>query len=188
MLDRVGDEAAVATSLVRYAKGTRFPTHAHPQGEEFLVLDGTFSDEHGDYPAGTYVRNPNGTRHAPFSDAGCLLFVKLRQFDDADQRACVIDTAALAAPTHSPVRHVLHQFEDERVWLINARAGDEVTLSWHELVREVLSLQGVQRINDLELTPTAWMRLPAGHEVMLSFLTDGCVYAKTRHLQGRMNA
>lgn len=67
MLDRVGDEVARATSIVRYAAGSRFTTHGHPGGEEIPVLDGVFSDEHGDYPAGTYLRNPPGSRHAPFS-------------------------------------------------------------------------------------------------------------------------
>lgn len=67
VLDRVGDEVARATSIVRYAAGSRFDAHGHPGGEEILVLDGVFSDEHGDYPAGTYPRNPPGSRHAPFS-------------------------------------------------------------------------------------------------------------------------
>ena len=79
-LDRIGGEQARATSLVRYAAGSNFSAHQHGGGEEFLVLDGTFSDEHGDYPAGTYVRNPPGSRHRPFSREGCTLFVKLRQF------------------------------------------------------------------------------------------------------------
>ena len=57
-LDRIGDEVARATSIVRYAPRSRFAPHAHGGGEEFLVLDGVFQDEHGDYPAGTYVRNP----------------------------------------------------------------------------------------------------------------------------------
>ena len=80
MLDRIGDEKARATSIVRYAADSAFPEHEHPLGEEFYVLEGVFSDEHGDYPAGTYVRNPDGTRHSPFSKDGCTIFVKLRQF------------------------------------------------------------------------------------------------------------
>src|SRR5579859_6313352 len=80
MLERDGGEVARATSLVRYAAGSRFERHEHGGGEEFLVLDGIFSDEYGDYPPGTYVRNPPGSHHAPFSRTGCTLFVKLRQF------------------------------------------------------------------------------------------------------------
>jgi anti-sigma factor ChrR (cupin superfamily) len=77
-LDRIGGEVARATSLVRYAPGSLFPAHAHPFGEEFLVLDGTFSDEHGDYAAGTYVRNPPGSQHSPRTLPGCVILVKLR--------------------------------------------------------------------------------------------------------------
>jgi anti-sigma factor ChrR (cupin superfamily) len=73
-------EAGQVTSVVRYEPGATFPVHDHPGGEEILVLEGIFSDEHGDWPAGTYLLNPEGFRHAPFSRNGCVLFVKLRQY------------------------------------------------------------------------------------------------------------
>ena len=92
MLDRVGGEVARATSIVRYAPGSRFARHVHGGGEEILVLEGTFSDERGDYPAGTYVRNPPGSSHAPFSLGGGVLFVKLWQFAALDLEPVRIDT------------------------------------------------------------------------------------------------
>ncbi len=82
MLDRTGVEVACATSSpVRSALGSHVSAHVHSGGEEFLVLDGTFADGHGTYTAGTYVRNPPGSSHAPESPDGCTLFVKLMQFD-----------------------------------------------------------------------------------------------------------
>ena len=78
MLERTGDEVAKATSIVRYQAGSKFQTHTHAFGEEILVLDGVLSDEAGDYPAGTYIMNPPGSSHAPYSKTGCILFVKLR--------------------------------------------------------------------------------------------------------------
>ncbi|MDO8860271.1 cupin domain-containing protein [Haliea sp. E1-2-M8] len=94
-LHRVGQaESGQVTSLVRYEPGARFPAHDHPQGEEILVLEGTFSDEHGDWPAGTYLLNPEGFRHAPFSSDGCLLFVKLRQYPGADREHVVVATGS----------------------------------------------------------------------------------------------
>jgi len=85
MLDRIGNEVARATSIVRYAPGSRFSAHTHTGGEEFIVLDGVFQDEHGDYPAGTYVRNPPTTSHTPGAEQGCTIFVKLWQFDPEDR-------------------------------------------------------------------------------------------------------
>jgi anti-sigma factor ChrR (cupin superfamily) len=85
MLDRIGAEAGHATSIVRYASGSHFSPHVHSGGEEFLVLEGVFQDEHGDYPAGTYVRNPPQSKHTPGSDKGCVIFVKLWQFDANDR-------------------------------------------------------------------------------------------------------
>ncbi|MCC1497227.1 cupin domain-containing protein [Alcanivorax sp. 1008] len=88
-LEREAAESGQVTSIVRYEPGTRFSAHKHPLGEEILVLDGVFSDEHGDYPAGSYLRNPPGSSHAPFSEEGCTILVKLNQFaadDDASIR------------------------------------------------------------------------------------------------------
>jgi ChrR Cupin-like domain len=96
MLDRIGDEVARATSIVRYARHSRFSSHTHGGGEEFLVLDGVFQDEHGDYPAGTYVRNPPTSSHTPRSEPGCTIFVKLWQFDPDDRALVRIDTSDLS--------------------------------------------------------------------------------------------
>src|SRR5262252_7233867 len=93
MLDRIGDEVARATSIVRYAPHSRFAPHTHGGGEEFLVLEGVFQDEHGDHPAGTYVRNPPTSSHTPGSEPGCTIFVKLWQFDPDDRTPVRIDTS-----------------------------------------------------------------------------------------------
>ena len=94
MLDRIGGEVARATSLVRYAAASTFPPHGHALGEEFLVLSGVFSDEHGDYPPGTYVRNPPLSHHAPRTAPGCTILVKLRQMTTDEKDRIVIDTAS----------------------------------------------------------------------------------------------
>lgn len=78
-------EAGTVTSIVRYDAGARFHAHPHPLGEEIVVLSGTFSDARGDFGAGSYMLNPEGFSHAPFSVEGCLLFVKLRQYPGLDR-------------------------------------------------------------------------------------------------------
>ena len=95
MLDRVGEEVARATSIVRYDPGSKFSPHVHAGGEEFLVLDGVFQDEHGDFPVGTYVRNPINTSHTPASEPGCEIFVKLWQFDSSETDILRVDTNSL---------------------------------------------------------------------------------------------
>lgn len=90
-LARAEDEVHI-TSIVEYAAGSYFSEHAHPQGEEIFVLEGVFSDQNGDNPAGTYIRNPPGSRHTPFSEQGCLIFVKLNQFASTDLTSVTIDT------------------------------------------------------------------------------------------------
>jgi anti-sigma factor ChrR (cupin superfamily) len=92
MLDRIGDEVAKATSVVRYKPNSKFPKHVHELGEEILVLKGVFSDETGDYPEGTYMMNPPGSSHSPFSKDGCELFVKLRHLGTEQVEREIINT------------------------------------------------------------------------------------------------
>ena len=163
-LFRIGDEKARATSIVRYTPGSHFSRHAHPGGEEFLVLEGTFQDETGDFPAGTYVRNPPGTGHAPGSDEGCVIFVKLWQFR-ADDRERIVrrpgegGRAALQPGVESSL--VLFDGADERVVFEEWQAGGEVELS-NVKGLELLVLDGAFREDADELDRCSWLRLPAG--------------------------
>ena len=71
------EHAGIGTALVRWAPDTRFTPHTHPGGEEILVLKGLFEDEHGAYPAGSWLRNPRWSRHTPFTGPeGALIYVK----------------------------------------------------------------------------------------------------------------
>ncbi len=115
MLDRIGGEVARATSLVRYAAASTFPAHDHALGEEFLVLDGVFSDEHGDYPPLTYVRNPPLSRHSPRTAPGCTILVKLRQMPLSEKTRLVIDgTAAKWRAAEPAGLSILPLFRDRR--------------------------------------------------------------------------
>ena len=104
MLERHTAISGIATSLVEYQKNSYFTEHTHTYGEEFYVLDGVFSDEHGDYAAGTYVRNPPGTSHSPAVNLGCTIFVKLGQFQPGDDKPVIVDTgrASFQALTERP--------------------------------------------------------------------------------------
>ena len=80
-LHLVGEvESGQVTTFVRYLAGSSFPEHDHPEGEEIFVIKGTFSDHLGDAHEGTHLLNPEGFRHAPHSETGCLILVKLRQY------------------------------------------------------------------------------------------------------------
>ena len=92
LLERDGGEVARATSVVRYEPGASFERHVHERGEEILVLDGSFCDDSGTHGPGTYLHNPPGSSHAPFSVDGCTLFVKLRHLQPQDSERVVVDT------------------------------------------------------------------------------------------------
>lgn len=181
LLDRVGDEVARATSIVRYAPNSSFDRHVHAKGEEFLVLEGTFSDEHGDYCTGTYVRNPPGSGHAPFSTAGCTILVKLRQFDPADLTPVVVDTASVSA--WSEIDEILlHEYASERVVMRRVHSGTELLLGVEEGGAEMFVVDGSFELKELQLTKNAWLRLPPGDTDSLIATSDSTVLLKSGHL------
>ncbi|MEL6737995.1 MAG: cupin domain-containing protein [Pseudomonadota bacterium] len=187
MLDRIGDEVARATSIVRYAKGSAFPEHTHGGGEEFIVLEGVFQDEHGDYPAGTYVRNPVGTHHIPRSDPGCTIFVKLWQFDPEDQEQFAIDLNTLplqADPQRPGVSHAsLAARPYESVTLEAWEAGVSANLVGEGGV-EALILEGRVSHAGEDYTRHAWIRLPAGKAAELTAGDEGArLWIKRDHLR-----
>ena len=182
MLDRIGDEVAVATSIVRYAPGSRFAPHRHDRGEEFLVLDGVFADEHADYPAGSYVRNPPGTAHTPRSDVGCTIFVKLRQFLTDDLEPKVVDIATLDSRVSDgeTTSHLLHRHAVEEVWILDGGVGAEHTYAAALQPRELLVLYGEVEANGRHMTQLDWLRVPADQPMQLKFTTHARVFVKTR--------
>jgi len=190
LLDRIGGEVARATSLVRYAPASRFSAHEHGLGEEFLVLDGIFSDEHGDYPKGTYVRNPPGSRHTPRTKPGCTILVKLRQMPPNEQERVVIDTVqvpwergadgqetlALYAGPHGGERVTMEQLEAGATLAeVDCPGGEEIFIVSGNLMDE--------RGN---YGAGTWIRNPAGYRRTLSSEGGALYWAKRGHLRQRI--
>ena len=187
MLDRIGGEVARATSIVRYAPGSVFSEHTHSGGEEFIVLEGVFQDEHGDYPAGTYVRNPIGTHHIPRSDNGCTIFVKLWQFDADDQKKFALDMNTLPLSpvgTRDGVSHaLLSQRDNELVALEEWQANTHCAIG-DAGGAELLILDGSLEWNGKTYRQHDWIRLPAGYETTAMAGPKGArLWIKTRHLR-----
>ena len=188
MLDRIGDEVARATSIVRYAAHSRFSAHTHGGGEEFFVLDGVFQDESGDFPAGFYVRNPPTTRHTPRSILGCTLFVKLWQFDPADRTQVTIDTnrRAFAMAIDRPGVQTMPLFNDSHEEVRLERWAPEA-LSTLDLSNggEFFVLAGGFNEGGEDFESQSWLRIPAGQTLHATAGRNGCkVWVKT----GRRNA
>lgn len=186
-LDRRGPaEAGRVTSVVRYDPDSRFSAHPHPDGEEILVLDGVFSDQTGDYPAGSYLLNPEGFEHAPFSEPGCLLFVKLRQYPGLDRRHVLLKTESapwLETGEAGVEEKVLYDEgkHPERVVLrrLDARASSHLRgAGGHEL----FVTSGSLIANGRPLESGGWLRSPDGRAVALESSPGATFYLKTGHL------
>lgn len=183
MLDRIGDEVARATSIVRYAPGSAFSAHTHTGGEEFIVLEGVFQDEHGDYPAGTYVRNPPTTQHTPRSEGGCTIFVKLWQFDMDDRTQFRKDMKAeLGTPENGISIAELHRDARETVTYRAAKSEADVAIMAKGGI-EVLVLEGLLNTEEESLEAGSWLRLPEGVPFNAKSGTEGAKFwVKTGHL------
>lgn len=189
MLDRIGEEVARATSIVRYAPDSRFSAHTHGGGEEFLVLAGSFHDDSGDFREGAYVRNPIGTSHAPWAGPdGAVLFVKLHQFAAADGARIVIDTRTAAwrdGPVPGMTVLPLHEFGGERVALERWAPATRFAPHRHRGGEEVLVLDGAFEDEHGAYPRGSWLRSPHGSEHAPFTGRDGALlYVKTGHLTG----
>lgn len=188
LLDRIGGEVARATSLVRYAPASAFPAHDHALGEEFFVLEGVFSDEHGDYPAGTYVRNPPGSRHSPRTGPGCVIFVKLRQMDPDEQTRIVIDTGKAAWQAGEAAGHArcpLHAApaSAERVSLERLAAGARLPGRENPGGEEILIVAGEMADTSANYGPATWIRNPPGWRQALHSARGVTFWVKHGHIQ-----
>lgn len=185
LLERQGGEVARATSVVRYQPGARFSEHLHELGEEILVLDGTLSDESGDYPAGTYLKNPPGSRHAPFSESGCTLWVKLRHLDPDDQEQVAIDTRHAAwLPGMVPGLRVLplSSHATQHTAMVRWAPGTVFNDHRHFGGEEIWVVEGVFSDEHGDYPAGTWLRSPhlSQHR---PFSREGCVIlVKTGHL------
>ena len=185
MLERDGEEVARATSIVRYAPDSHFSAHTHGGGEEFLVLEGIFSDEYGNYPAGTYIRNPVGSTHTPFSKEGCTILVKLWQMHPDDQQRVAIAT------TQTPWANglvkglqvmPLHSYGTENVALVKWDAGTYFQPHLHLGGEEIFVVEGIFEDEFGAYPKGTWLRNPSGSR-HTPFSKSGClIYVKVGHL------
>ena len=187
MLDRIGDEVARATSLVRYAPNSRFPAHTHGGGEEIFVLEGVFADEHGEYPKGSYLRNPIGSSHSPHvGPEGAIIFVKLYQFNSADQRQCAVDTNA------QPWRQglvdgltvmSLHSYLGENVALVKWAPNTQFNPHPHRGGEEIFVIEGTFHDEHGSYPKGSWLRSPHLSQHAPFTKEDGAlIYVKVGHL------
>ena len=187
MLDRIGDEVARATSLVRYAANSTFSRHVHSGGEEFYVLEGEFGDEHNTYPLGSYVRNPVGTAHSPkVGGEGCVIFVKLQQFEEQDQTQVIIDTHNVQwSPGLVPGLEVLglHEYETEHVALVRWAPDTEFKAHTHWGGEEILVISGKFYDEYGEYPAGSWIRSPHKSRHTPFTRDEGAlIYVKVGHL------
>lgn len=186
MLDRAGDEVARATSIVRYEPGSGYSAHTHDGGEEILVVDGVFSDEHGNYPAGTYLRNPPGTSHTPYSQQGCTLFVKLWQFAATDHQQLALDTSQMQwRPGMVAGLSVLPLHEHDGVSSALVRWAPHTQFNRHIHVggEEILVLEG-EFCDESGVYPAgSWLRSPRYSEhAPFTKAAGALIYVKVGHL------
>ena len=183
-LERENKESGHTTSVVKYEPGSAFATHPHPMGEEIFVLEGIFSDEFGHYPAGTYIRNPPYSQHAPFSTEGCTILVKLNQFDVRDITQVRIDTNSTQWLQGIGGLQVmsLHEFEHEHVALVKWPKGEVFQAHQHFGGEEIFVLSGTFR-DDHGVYPTGtWVRSPHMSAHYPYVEEETVILVKTGHL------
>lgn len=185
LLAAEGDEDVRATAVVRYEPGSGFARRAHPQGEKIVVLEGEFADEHGTYPAGTYIRNPPGSGHSPRSRAGCALFVTPWQpHDDDPGREVVRPSDRRWGPGLVGGLEVLalDQFGGSRTALVRWAPGTSFARHRHFGGEEIFVLEGTFQDEFGDYPRGTWLRSPhlSTHQ---PFSKEGClIFVQVGHL------
>ena len=189
-LSRGGEESGHATSIVKYEPGARFDRHHHHLGEEILVLEGIFSDETGDYGPGSYIRNPDGSSHAPFSNEGCVIFVKLQQFEREDNARVYIDTKSEPWRQGQGNLNVmpLHEFQGQSTALVKWPAGERFQAHRHFHGEEILVLTGAFRDEYGSYPARSWIRSPHMSEHQPFVEEETIILVKVGHLPGVSHA
>lgn len=177
-------ESGHATSIIQFEANAKFRRHGHPLGEEIFVLEGVFSDETGNYPAGTYLRNPAGFEHNSFSENGCRLLVKLNQFQEQDTQRIIIDTHFEAwQPGHGNLQVIsLHHFEGEHTALVKWPAGEHFTPHQHVGGEEIYVISGVFRDEHGRYPAGTWIRSPHSSSHNPFVEEDTIIFVKTGHI------
>lgn len=183
-LAREEAEHGHATSIVCYEPGAHFSHHDHPLGEEIFVLSGIFSDQSGDYPAGTYFRNPEGFLHAPFSEEGCEIFVKLHQFQSGDDKHVCMDTNLVEWQIGNGNLEVLSLFElgSESVYLERWPVGEHQSSHVHEGGEEIYVISGELIDEDGRYPAGTWLRNPPMSRHSPYVERDTLLWVKIGHL------
>lgn len=185
MLERDGAEVARATSIVRYAAGSRFPEHRHERGEEIFVLEGVFEDESGGWGPGSYLKNPPGSAHSPGSATGCVIWVKLRHMDPDDTQQVRVETkTAPWRPGLVPGLWVmpLSEFGAQHTALVRWEPGTRFNPHRHYGGEEIFVVDGVFEDEHGRYPKGTWIRSPhlSQHK---PFSEEGCtILVKTGHL------
>jgi anti-sigma factor ChrR (cupin superfamily) len=183
-LERVAPESGHTTSLVTFAPGSYFPEHDHPLGEEIFVLKGTFSDEFGDYPMGSYLRNPPGSKHSPFSRDGCKLFVKLDQFHPDDSAHVVVrpEDHQWQNGIGNLVVLSLHEFQTQHTALVYWPANEKFQPHQHWGGEEILVISGAFIDEHGRYPAGTWLRSPHLSKHFPYVEEETLILVKTGHL------
>jgi len=197
MLERDGDEVARATTIVKYDPASSFPLHTHSAGEEFIVLDGIFSDEFGHYSELYYVRNAINSKHQPFSTNGCRILVKLRQMTDETEENVIVDTLGESQEKWiesedkiTGKRTILPLFRNDKtgevVWYEKWDPNTSINWKIHEHGEEIFVLRGQFKDNTRTYGTEAWIRIPASEASTIEFRStaEGCLlFFKAGHFK-----
>ncbi|MGY8876320.1 MAG: cupin domain-containing protein, partial [Pseudoalteromonas sp.] len=152
----------------------------------FVVLEGVFQDEHGDFAAGSYIRNPPQSKHKPGSENGCVIFVKLWQFQPDDRTHVRLQTDLMQSTAHPSFKNVavtpLYKDDFEDVSLLDFKPNACMVIS-AKGGAELLVLEGSFDEQADTLVKNSWLRVPINSSVNVKAGSNGAkVWLKTGHL------
>jgi anti-sigma factor ChrR (cupin superfamily) len=146
-----------------------------------------FQDEHGDYPEGTYLRNPAGSKHMPFSRLGCTIFVKLGRFmkdDTAQKNLQTSQQKWLPQKTNPGIKEMLlHSHQGEKTLFIKVSPNTEFEWCHKGKGEEILIINGELHEGQHIYPKGTWLRFgEGGLRKRYTKSNETILFMKTGHL------
>ena len=166
------------TSFIKLKEGSVLNQEQKINSVEIFVLEGTYINEYGKYPQGTYLRLPLENEALVKSDKGCVIFRKTNFFTDNEK--LIIDTNASAwlqgqgnlevKPLHNQT--ALVKWPKNERFIPHKHWGGE----------EVVVLHGVFIDEYGEYPKGSWIRSPHLSEHFPYVNEETIIFVKTGHM------
>ena len=166
------------TSFIKLNEGSVLNQEQKINSVEIFVLEGTYINEYGEYPQGTYLRLPEENEALVKSDKACVIFRKTNFF--TDKQKIIIDTNTTLWLQGQGNLEVMPLYEQTA--LVKWPKGERFIPHKHWGGEEIIVLKGVFMDEYGEYPKGSWIRSPHLSEHFPYVNEETIIFVKIGHM------